>query len=329
MASGPARAADGHVIHTPVMCDRVVELLAPALRHRDAVLVDATLGMAGHASALLDACPEARLIGIDRDAAALTIAADRLVGASDRVRFARARFDELDAVLDGFGVGPVDAVLFDLGLSSLQIDTVGRGFAYAVDAPLDMRMDDRQALTAAQVVNTYDVGRLSRVFRELGEEPQATRVAAAIVAARAVRPIETSARLVEIIREAIPASVRYASGRGHPAKRVFQGLRIEVNGELDALRRVLPMALARLAPAGRVAVLSYHSLEDRSVKQAFAAVTRDTAPRGLPVVPAELRARYTLLTRGAERPGPEESVANPRAASARLRAVARFEEDPR
>ncbi|MCL1840815.1 MAG: 16S rRNA (cytosine(1402)-N(4))-methyltransferase RsmH [Propionibacteriaceae bacterium] len=318
-----ARDGAGHIIHTPVMAGRIVELLAPALDHPGAVLVDGTLGMAGHAAALLEACPQARLVGIDRDGAALQVATTRLADEAGRAELVRARFDELDDVLDALGLRFVDAVLFDLGLSSLQIDTVDRGFAYATDAPLDMRMDDRQAISAAQVVNTDDAGQLTRIFRDLGEEPHAARIAAAIVAARETQPIETSGQLVAIVREALPASVRYASGRGHPAKRVFQALRIEVNGELDALRAVLPQALARLAPGGRMAVLSYHSLEDRLVKQAFARATRDEAPRGLPVVPVELQAKFTPLTRGAQRPDPAEAAANPRAASAKLRAVAR------
>ena len=313
-------------VHTPVMATRIVELLAPALAHDGAVLVDGTLGLAGHAAALLHACPAARLVGIDRDGEALARAGARLSDFGTRCHLVRTRFDGLDDALDELGVGRVDAVLLDLGLSSLQIDERNRGFAYALDAPLDMRMDTRQALDAAHVVNTYDAAALRRVFRDYGEEPGAARYASAIVSARVNRRIETSADLVGIIAAATPAAVRYGTHRGHPAKRVFQALRIEVNDELAALRDALPRALDRLAPGGRMAVLSYHSLEDRLVKRAFAQACTDRVPRGLPSVPAGLEARFTPLTRGAERPDPAEVGANPRAASARLRAVMRRQE---
>jgi len=312
--------------HVPVLVDTVVELLAPALARPGAVLVDGTLGLGGHAGALLAAAPQATLVGIDRDQAALDTARERLRPWGDRVVTVRARFDELESVLDDLSLPRIDAVLLDLGLSSLQIDEVARGFAYAVDAPLDMRMDDRQTLTAATVVNTYGASELASLFRRYGEEPHAARLAAAIVAHRAQAPFESSGQLVAVLRDALPAAARYGSGRGHPAKRVFQALRIEVNQELEALRAVVPAALARLAPGGRMAVLSYQSLEDRIVKQAFAAATRDQAPRHLPSVPVSLRARFASLTRGAVVPGEAEIAANPRAASARLRAVVRLQE---
>ncbi len=315
----PVRAAARHV---PVLADRIVELLAPALASPGAVYVDCTLGLAGHALAIMDACPNARLVGIDRDAAALALARERLAGHADRITLVEARYDELADVLAGLGTPHVQAILADLGLSSLQIDERERGFAYAVDAPLDMRMTPAQPVTAAEVVNTYTAPDLARILRAYGEERFADRIARAIVAARTEAPFTTSARLVQVLTDAIPMAARRTGG--HPAKRTFQALRIEVNRELESLEGLLPAALAALAPGGRFAVLAYHSLEDRPVKNAFRVATTDTAPRNLPVVPDAYRAGFTLLTRGAERPSAAEEAENPRAASARLRAVARL-----
>ncbi len=311
--------------HVPVMLGRTVELLAPALASEGAVYVDCTLGLGGHARAILERCPDARLIGIDRDADALDAARERLAAHADRVELYQAVYDELGDVLAEARTPRVQAILADLGLSSLQIDTAERGFAYAVDAPLDMRMTQSEGPSAADVVNTYAASDLARVLRTYGEERFADRIARAIVAERARRPFETSARLVETVAGAIPAAARKTGG--HPAKRTFQALRIEVNRELDALAGLLPQALDALAPGGRIAVLAYHSLEDRLVKNALREASTDHAPRDLPVVPAEHRARFRLLTRGAERPDDEEHEANPRAASARLRAAERLSED--
>ncbi|WP_282004397.1 16S rRNA (cytosine(1402)-N(4))-methyltransferase RsmH [Propioniciclava sinopodophylli] len=308
--------------HVPVMAARIVELLAPALAG-GGTYVDCTLGLGGHARLVLEACPQARLVGIDRDADALAIARERLAPFGDRVALYEAVYDELPAVLAEDGTPHVQAIVADLGLSSLQIDRRERGFAYSVDAPLDMRMTQASGPTAADVLNTYEARDLARILRTYGEERFADRIARRIVAERATEPFTTSARLVQVLTDAIPAATR-ATG-GHPAKRTFQALRIEVNRELEALEGLLPAALAALAPGGRFAVLSYHSLEDRLVKKAFAAATTDTAPRGLPVVPAEHRAGFRLLTRGAERPSPGEEADNPRAASARLRATERLE----
>ena len=308
--------------HVPVMAGRIVELLAPALAN-GGTYVDCTLGLGGHARLVLQACPRARLVGIDRDADALAIARERLAEFGDRVALYEAVYDEVADVLAEDGTPKVQAILADLGLSSLQIDRRDRGFAYAVDAPLDMRMTQSSGPTAADVLNTYDDRDLARILRTYGEERFADRIARRIVAARAEEPFTTSARLVHVLTDAIPAATR-ATG-GHPAKRTFQALRIEVNRELEALEGLLPAALNALAVGGRFAVLSYHSLEDRLAKQAFAAATTDTAPRGLPVVPPEHRAKFRLLTRGAERPTPEEESDNPRAASARLRATERLE----
>lgn len=312
--------------HDPVLLGRIVELLSPALDADGAVYVDGTLGLGGHARAILTACPRARLIGIDRDADALAVAAERLAGFAGRVTLVQAVYDELPEVLERLGVARIQAMLLDLGLSSLQIDRAERGFAYAVDAPLDMRMDARQPLTAAEVVNTYGVADLTRILRRYGEERFADRIARAIVAGRAEAPFVTSARLVQTLTSAIPAAARKTGG--HPAKRTFQALRIEVNRELVALERVLPAAIGSLALGGRLAVLSYHSLEDRLVKEAFRAGASDRAPRGLPVVPDALAPQLALLTRGAERPTTEETDVNPRAAAARLRVAVRIKEAP-
>jgi len=310
--------------HVPVLADRVIELLAPALNQPGSVYVDGTLGLGGHARMVLTACPHAQLVGIDRDPNAHVIAEKRLAEFSDRTRLFSAIYHELPEVLAQAGLGRVQAILLDLGLSSLQIDQVGRGFAYATDAPLDMRMTPEQTLTAATIVNTWSEPELARLLRDYGEERFATRIAAAIVAARTAEPFTTSARLVQVIADAIPAAARHSGG--HPAKRTFQALRIVVNDELGSLAAVLPAALAALAPGGRLAVLAYHSGEDRLVKRAFAAATRDRVPAGVPEVPAGYRAEFALLTRGAERPTAEETAANPRAASARLRAITRLEE---
>ena len=312
------RTASGHV---PVMCDRIVALLAPALAAPEATYVDCTLGLAGHAEAILRACPQALLIGIDRDADALDRAAERLAPVADRVALFHARYDELPDVLAEAGRPRVQAILADLGLSSMQIDTRSRGFAYAVDAPLDMRMDASSSLTAEQVVNTYPVADLTRILRQYGEERFADRIARRIAAAR---PLTSSAELVAVLTDAIPAAARHTGG--HPAKRTFQALRIEVNAELESLRGLLPAAIEALALGGRLAVLSYHSLEDRLVKNALRDAATDRVPPGIPAVPEPLRAQLRLLTRGAERPDADEEQDNPRAASARLRAAERVRE---
>ncbi len=331
------RPERGPVSHVPVMLAEIVALLSPALTlspekspgdsgrgpSSGPILVDCTLGLGGHAEALLTACPDAQLIGIDRDPDALAVAGRRLAPFGDRVRLVQAVYDELADVLAGFGLTSVQGVLLDLGLSSLQIDTTERGFAYATDAPLDMRMDGQQALTAADVVNSYDSSALARILRRYGEERFADRIARRITAERASRPFTTSARLVETIAAAIPAAARHTGG--HPAKRTFQALRIEVNAELVALERVLPDAVAALALGGRIAVLAYHSLEDRLVKQVLRVASSDRAPRNLPVVPAGYGPELRLLTRGAHRPDEHESADNPRARSARLRAAERIE----
>ena len=316
--------------HVPVMLPEILALLAPALEpaagSEPPVLVDCTLGLAGHATALLEACPRSRLVGLDRDREALAIARERLARYADRVSLVEAVYDQLPEVLADLGLVRVQAVLLDLGLSSLQIDDRERGFAYAVDAPLDMRMSPDDPLSAADVLNTYSARELATILRRYGEERFADRIAGRIVAERERAPFTTSGRLVELLYAAIPAQARKTGG--HPAKRTFQALRIEVNAELSSLGAALPSAVAALAIGGRIAVLAYHSLEDRIVKQLFALGAADTAPRDLPVVPAEYAPELRLLTRGAERPGAEEVAHNPRAASARLRAAERIADHP-
>ena len=307
--------------HVPVLRERVLGLLAPALTAPGAVAVDATLGLGGHALALLAAHPGLRLVGIDRDPEALALSAERLAGHADRVSLHQAVYDELPAVLAEAGVSRVDGVLFDLGVSSMQLDQARRGFAYAQDAPLDMRMSSA-GTTAEEVVNTYPAGELVRVLREYGEERFAPRIAAAIVRERAAGPITSSARLADLVRDAIPAAALRTGG--NPAKRTFQALRIEVNQELDALRAAMPAAVDAVRVGGRVVVLSYHSLEDRIVKHVFAAGAEDRTPPGLPVPLPSAAPTLRVLTRGAEPPTEAEIAENPRAASARLRAAERL-----
>jgi 16S rRNA (cytosine1402-N4)-methyltransferase len=308
--------------HVPVLQDRVLALLGPALDAAGAVLVDATLGRAGHASALLAAHPGLRLIGIDADAAAISESRQVLAAFSGRVTLVQAFYDELPAILGRLGHGTVQGVLFDLGVSSPQLDDRTRGFAYSYDAPLDMRMNTASELTAAHIVNTYPAERLAQILRDYGEERFARRIADALVRERERAPLASTLRLAQIVTESIPAAARRTGG--NPAKRTFQALRIEVNGELDILARALPAACDAIAVGGRIAALAYHSLEDRAVKRALAVRAADTTPPGLPVSLPASRPQFRLLTRGAERPGAAEVAANPRAASARLRAAERI-----
>lgn len=312
-------------IHTPVLLDRCVELLAPALQHDGAVVVDATLGMGGHSEALLERFPTAHLIGLDRDTDALRIAGERLSRFGDRVTLVHTVYDGIADAVRGAGFPHADGILFDLGVSSLQLDEAERGFAYSKDAPLDMRMDQSAGTTAADIVATYGEGDLRRIFERYGDEKLAGRYARAIIAARQEAPIERSAHLVDILIAATPMAVQRERS-GHPAKRVFQALRIEVNGELTVLERALPAALGILPVSGRVVVMSYQSLEDRLVKRVFAEATRSTAPAGLPIEPPEHAPRFRLLTKGAELASDEEKTRNPRATPVRLRAAERVRE---
>ncbi|MFD1860026.1 16S rRNA (cytosine(1402)-N(4))-methyltransferase RsmH [Aeromicrobium camelliae] len=309
--------------HVPVLRERVLALLAPAIEASTApVIVDATLGLGGHAEAMLQRFEQVRVVGIDRDPDALRRASERLAPFGDRFVGVHAVYDAIADATAAAGVERVAGLLFDLGVSSMQLDQAERGFAYAQDAPLDMRMNPGDPLTAADVLNTYEAAELARVLREYGEEKFARRIADAVVRARAEEPFTTSARLVELVRDAIPAPARRTGG--HPAKRTFQALRIEVNDELGAARRALPAALEHTAVGGRVVVMAYHSLEDRITKRVFAQATTSTAPPGLPVVPAEHEAKFRLVTRGAEKASDAEIAENPRAKPVRLRAVERI-----
>jgi 16S rRNA (cytosine1402-N4)-methyltransferase len=312
------------VRHVPVALARVVELLRPALTGRPAVMVDATLGLGGHAAALLAEHPQLTLIGLDRDPQALELAGRRLAAHAARTHLVHAVYDRIDDVLAELGHARVDAVLFDLGVSSLQLDAEDRGFSYARDADLDMRMDPTSGPTAADVLNTYPVPRLARILREYGEERFAGRIAAAVGRRREQAPLRRSAELVELLYGAVPAASRRTGG--HPAKRTFQALRIEVNGELDALEHAIPAAVDALAVDGRIVVLAYHSLEDRIVKRELAVRARSSAPPDLPVELPEHLPELRLLVRGAEQAGEQEISDNPRAASVRLRAAVRVRE---
>lgn len=314
---------DNAKIHTSVMLERTIELLAPALDHEGAVLVDGTLGMGGHAEAFLSRFPDLQLIGIDRDQDALAIARERLALFGDRVRFAHAVNDEISRVLSELGTPRVSGILFDLGVSSLQLDRVERGFSYSKDAPLDMRMDATSERTAALILATYSEGELRRIFYEYGDEKLAPRYASRIVQRREEEPLVTSAQLVDLIIAATPAAAQRA---GHPAKRVFQALRIEVNQELSVIERAVPDALDALELHGRMVVLSFQSLEDRIVKRIFQARSMSTAPRGLPVELPEHRPELKLLVRGSEQASDAERAVNPRATSVRLRAVEKLRE---
>lgn len=310
--------------HVPVMRDRVIALLAPALEAPGAVLVDATLGLGGHAEHALTSFPDLKLVGLDRDPEALRLSGERLSVFGERVTLVHAVYDELPEVLEDLGHRRVQGILFDLGVSSMQLDEADRGFAYAQDAPLDMRMDPTSDLTAAEVLNTYSAADLARILRQYGEEKFASRIAARVVVERKVEQFSTSARLVDLIRDAIPAPARRTGG--NPAKRTFQALRIEVNGELDSLRLAIPAALQALSAGGRIVVMSYQSLEDRIVKRALAVGAHPDVPAGLPIVPESMQPWLRLVTRGAETASDDEITDNPRAASARVRAAERLKE---
>jgi 16S rRNA (cytosine1402-N4)-methyltransferase len=313
-------------VHVPVLLDRVLELLRPALTDSGAVVVDATLGLGGHSEALLRAYPDLRLIGLDRDHEALRRSGERLQPFADRIQLVHAVYDELPDILPGLGHSRIQGALFDLGVSSMQLDLVERGFSYANDAPLDMRMNTSDPVTAEDVVNSYSVPRLARVLRDYGEERFALRVAQAIARRRRVARLTSTAELAELVRDSIPAATRRTGG--HPAKRTFQALRIEVNQELASVEAAIPAALSALATGGRIVVLAYHSLEDRIVKRSLAALSVDRTPPGLPVQLADAGPEIRLLSRGSEPATDAEISANPRAASVRLRAAERIRSQP-
>lgn len=306
-------------VHVPVLAERCLDLLEPVLRAPGSVLIDGTLGLGGHAGVALARFPDVTVLGIDRDRNALALATDRLAGFGERLRTWHGTFDEIPAALADTGLTQANGVLLDLGVSSMQLDQGERGFAYSYDAPLDMRMDQSQGQTAADILADYSKADLVRVLRQYGEEKFAGRIADRIVAARTVAPISTSVQLVDLVTAAIPAAARRTGG--HPAKRTFQALRIEVNEELQRLRDALPAALHALAIQGRMVVLAYQSLEDRIVKRTFAAGSQPSVPVDLPFIPDDARPWLRQLTRGAQVASAEEIAGNPRAASVRLRAV--------
>jgi len=317
---------DAATRHTPVLLQRCLDLLEPALAADGAVMVDSTLGMGGHTEGVLRAFPHVRVVGLDRDTQALELAGRRLAPFGDRFTPVHAIYDEIGDVLERLGIAQVQGVLMDLGVSSLQLDEAERGFSYAQDAPLDMRMDATAGLTAADVVNTYDERELARILRVYGEERFAPRIARNIVRARASAPLTRTGELVDILRASIPAATRKTGG--HPAKRTFQALRIEVNGELEVLERAVPASIETLAVGGRIVVEAYQSLEDRIVKRAFAAGATSSAPPDLPVEPATHAPYLRLVTRGAEEADEAELARNPRSQSVRLRAAERIRPTP-
>jgi len=305
--------------HTPVLTTRALELLSPALTGDSPVLVDATLGLGGHTEAFLASIPALRVLGIDRDPEALESSKVRLAPFGDRVIFAQCRYDDLGMALDSqLGGEAPAAILFDLGVSSLHLDKPERGFSYSVDAPLDMRMNPGDAQSAAEILASYEVEQLAEIFWRYGDEKLAKRYAHAIADARAIKPVTRTSELVEILQQATPYALR---DKGHPAKRVFQALRIEVNRELESLQAAVPEAINRLAVGGRIAVMSYQSGEDKVVKSELRRRSRSGAPLGLPQELPEHRPQLRELTRGAEMASPEEIAHNPRSTSVRLRAA--------
>jgi 16S rRNA (cytosine1402-N4)-methyltransferase len=306
-------------LHAPVMLERCLEILGEAIDGKPAVMIDGTLGLGGHSEAFLERFPQLTLIGIDRDTNALALAGQRLARFADRTHLVHAVYEEIEEVLEDLDIDGVDAILLDLGVSSMQLDEADRGFAYSYDAPLDMRMDTTKGITAAEVVNTYSEQDLAKIFKEYGEERFAKQVAKAIVTTRATAQFSSSAALTALIAKVIP----FIPGKsnGHPAKRVFQALRIEVNGELEVLTRTMPAAINALNIGGRLLVLAYHSLEDRIVKQAFVAGSTSSAPIDLPIELPEHAPILKLVVKGAEQASESEILENPRAASVRLRAV--------
>jgi len=306
-------------LHQPVLLERALEILGPALNSDSAVFVDCTLGLGGHSLAFLETFPNLTLVGIDRDPSALELAGERLAKYSDRIHLVHAVYDQIEEVIEELGIAEVHGILLDLGVSSMQLDERERGFAYSYEAPLDMRMDSSRGKTAAEVVNNYSENDLARIFKEYGEERYAKAVAREIVSARKTTPFTSSTELAALITKVIP----FIPGKstGHPAKRVFQALRIEVNGELEVLERTMPAAIRALAVGGRIVVMSYHSLEDRIAKQSLVAAATSSAPIELPIELPEHAPVLRLLVKGAESATAEEIAVNPRAASVRMRAA--------
>ncbi|MDO4258727.1 MAG: 16S rRNA (cytosine(1402)-N(4))-methyltransferase RsmH [Actinomycetaceae bacterium] len=306
--------------HIPVLVNECLEMLAPAVGGSGAILIDATLGMGGHSEAALSRFPDLHVVGIDRDPQAIALASERLSPFGERFRAVHTTYDHIDQVAEEASAsGLVDGILMDLGVSSLQLDEADRGFAYSKDAPLDMRMDPTTGPSAADLLRDLDASEIARILRVYGEERFASRIAERIIRTREVTPVTRSGQLVDIVREALPMAAKRTGG--NPAKRTFQALRIAVNSELDILQRAIPAALRSLRVGGRIVVESYHSLEDRIVKDYFREGASDHAPPGLPVIPQEMQASLALLTRKAGKADEAEVAANPRSASVRLRGV--------
>ena len=310
-------------VHKSVMLDRCITLLTPAIeRNSNPIVIDATLGLGGHSKAILEKFPQVKIVGLDRDQSAMKIAKENLQEFAERITIIHAVYDELPSVLDSLGFKKVNGILFDLGVSSLQLDEAERGFSYSHLAPLDMRMDQSDPLSAAVVLNTYTKGELVRVLRNYGEEKFASRIADNIIKARASGILNNTKDLAELVKSSIPAATRRTGG--NPAKRTFQALRIEVNNELKILETAIPAALDRLSVGGRMVVMSFQSLEDRIVKRFFADASESKSPRGLPVEMAEFAAKFNLVFRGSESASDEEIESNSRAQSVKLRAIERI-----
>ncbi len=304
------------------MLNRCVELLAPAIMATEhAVVVDATLGLGGHSEALLQRFENLTVIGIDRDKDALEKARARLAPFGERFKSAHSVFDNFAEVVQSFGFKEVNGSLFDLGVSSMQLDQELRGFSYSHDAPLDMRMDQSTGITAAEIVNTFEPGEIVRILRTYGEEKFATRIVENIIKARAVLPLNSTVALATLVKESIPAATRRTGG--NPAKRTFQALRIAVNDELGAIERAIPQALDLVIIGGRVIVMSFQSLEDRIVKEIFSEATTSRSPRELPIELPEFAAKFKLVFNSSEKASEAEIFENSRAASVRLRAIER------
>lgn len=313
-----------HELHVPVALDYALEVLGPALSGPAAVLVDGTLGLGGHTEAFLERFPNLTVIGIDRDEQALELASKRLAKFGNRIRFAHAVYSEILEVLAAEGIAGADAILLDLGVSSMQLDEADRGFAYSFESPLDMRMNQSIGITAAQVLNEYSEADLARIFKEYGEERYSKQVAAAIIARRKVQEFANSQELATLVSKVVP----YIPGKtsGHPAKRVFQALRIEVNGELEILAETIPAAIAALRLNGRLLVMSYHSLEDGIVKKALVKAATSLTPIEMPIELPEHAPVIRMLTKGTAVASDAEKISNPRAASVRMRAAEKIRE---
>ena len=308
--------------HIPIALERCIALLTPAIeKSENPIVIDATLGMGGHSKALLATFPKLKIIGFDRDLGAIEIAKQNLQDQIDRVVVVHKVYDQISNVLSQMGLNEVDGILFDLGVSSMQLDTAERGFAYSQDAPLDMRMDQSQGLSAQEILDSYSRSDLVRIIRNFGEEKFATRIVDNIIEARESGQLKSTKELAELVKRSIPAATRRTGG--NPAKRTFQALRIEVNQELEVLTRAIPQAVSAIGIGGRVVVMSYQSLEDKIVKSEFTKVTTPTTPLGLPIDLPNSQASYKLIIRGSESASDVEIVENARAQSMRLRAIER------